>query len=189
MKLTIAIPTIQSRVEQFDKLFTFIAGQIYENNLSEFVELIYLCDNKEITIGEKRNRLVAMAKGDYLVMIDDDDNVHDNYVKWVYEALKENPDCVGYKELCVYAKGITKKSVFSKKYRQWQDNFGGFDFVRTPFYKSPLRIEIYKDHPFQNISFGEDHEFAKIIYHFLKAEVFIDEFMYIYQHNNTDHAS
>lgn len=51
------------------------------------VELVTLIDSGGMTIGEKRNRLVQAAKGEYLCGIDDDDTVSPNYVASIYPVL------------------------------------------------------------------------------------------------------
>ena len=57
-----------------------IYSQIGDLKAESKVEVIVICDNKEISIGEKRNRLYTAASGEFSVQIDDDDDVAGNYV-------------------------------------------------------------------------------------------------------------
>lgn len=185
--LSILIPTVVGREDKFRKLRTFIQHQIDYLNAYEQVEVLTLKDNKEMTIGEKRNRLFEMSSGIYSVQIDDDDSLHHEYVKMVLEAAKKGTDCIGYKELCVWSGKKVESSVFSKRYPEWKDNYDGFDHVRSPFYKCPIKTEICLQEKFKGIRFGEDHEWSKRIFPLIKSETFIDEFMYIYQHTPEEH--
>ena len=51
------------------------------------VELLYLMDNRRRPVGAKRNDMLAMAKGEYVSFIDDDDEVSVDYVQKIYRAI------------------------------------------------------------------------------------------------------
>lgn len=51
------------------------------------VELLYLLDNRRRPVGSKRNALLDAARGDYVVFIDDDDDVAPDYVRRIYSAI------------------------------------------------------------------------------------------------------
>jgi len=179
MILTIAVPTIKGRERQFRKLMTKLFRQQIPY-LNE-VELIHLTDNKEISIGEKRNKLYNMARGEYTVMIDDDDDICTGYVGKVIDALITNPDCVGYKEL-VNWKGSERGSIISLKSKEWSNPKpkNGIWYYRTPFFKVPIKTEICRKVGVKDMRHGEDHDFSKRMFPYLETEYFIDEYMYIY---------
>lgn len=186
MRLVIAIPTVEGRKEQFNQLKHHIQNQINEFGLRKEIEIISLCDNKEISIGAKRQKLYEMSEGEYTVMIDDDDWVPYNYCTTVYQALEECPDVVGYYEKCQIG-WQEKKSVFSTKYSRWGENIDGFDYVRSPFFKSPIKTELCLQTGVKDMRFGEDHDFAKRIYPLLKSEVLIPEYLYEYRYKHEPH--
>jgi glycosyltransferase involved in cell wall biosynthesis len=69
--LSILVPTVPSRVAtMFPKAIQAILGQITDH---KEVELLGLFDNKARTTGAKRNALLDIARGEYVVFIDDDD--------------------------------------------------------------------------------------------------------------------
>jgi hypothetical protein len=184
--LSILIPTVFERQESFNKLRAFINYQINEYDLNGQVEVLHLVDNKEMTIGEKRNKLYQMANGIYSWQIDDDDNIHHEALPLIIDELKaEDCDCVGYKELCIFDGKRVESSNFSIKYGGWADNVDGFNHVRTPFFKTPIKTRLCLQVPAPHTRFGEDHEFAMAIYPLLQKENYIDEFVYLYQYNST----
>ena len=67
----------------FDKLNEQIS------KFQDKVELLVLIDNKKRTLGAKRNEMIGLAKGEYVVFIDDDDLVSEDYVESILEAIKE----------------------------------------------------------------------------------------------------
>lgn len=183
MNLSICIPSVVGREKQLEELYGFIEDQ--SKGLS--VEIITDVDNKEVSIGFKRDRMYKRCVGKYAVQIDDDDWVSDNYVENVLDAIEDNPDCVGYKEHCLMD-GLTRYSSFSLKHEQWQQlkrpDKDGIIYYRTPFTKSPIKTEICKRVGVRNMRFAEDHDFAKRVYSQLRKEVFIDEIMYYYSANS-----
>jgi hypothetical protein len=186
--LSVLIPTVKERDEQFHRLKQYIFRQLVDHELTDIVEILHYRDNKEITIGEKRNTLYRRANGLYSMMVDDDDWLHPEAMPYIVDELKaEDCDCVGYKELCVFDGKRVESSNFSIKYGGWADNVDGFNHVRTPFFKTPIKTRLCLQCPIPSIRFGEDHEFAKAIYPLLQKENYIDEFIYHYIHNSTPH--
>ena len=179
IRLTIAIPTVLGREAEFNSLFNKIKVQA---NAFLDVEVISLKDNKEISIGQKRNNLYSMAKGLYTVQIDDDDSVPMDYVQKIMSAIEFDCDCIGYIESCVI-NGAQQYSKISLDYPEWQTLnpvSGGFNYTRTPFFKVPIKTSICKEIGVADMRFGEDHDFAKRIYPHLKDCYFINEVMYYY---------
>jgi glycosyltransferase involved in cell wall biosynthesis len=78
MLLSILIPTLESRKEEFHRLYEKLSNQIIGNSLADEVEILYLLDNREYSLGFKRNRLIEKAIGRFVAFIDDDDDVSDN---------------------------------------------------------------------------------------------------------------
>jgi len=186
--LSILIPTVLERSERFIRLKNFIDSQIKEYDLNGLVEVLFIQDNKELTIGEKRNRLYRMANGVYSWQIDDDDSIHHQAIPLIVDELMgEDCDCVGFKELCIFDGKRVESSNFSIKYGGWADNVDGFNHVRTPFFKTPIKTRLCLQCPVPPIRFGEDHAFAQAIYPLLQKENYIDDFIYWYLHNDSPH--
>lgn len=181
--LTIAIPSTWNRIVETSKLIEEFERQT--NGLKE-VEIISEFDNKEMTIGEKRELLLHKASGKYIVQWDSDDWVHPNGVSLILTALQHSPDCVGYKEKLVMDGVGGKKSNISKKYSHWQSNFDGFDYVRTIFNKSVVRRDLAILAGFPNVRWNEDEQFSIRLKPLLRREAYIDEFIYWYNYSSKE---
>jgi len=206
--LSILIPTVVGREDEFDRLHSTILSQIYGvtqcgdfiqsfivNDLGlqggkfdNLIELIWCIDDKAITIGEKRERLYKYSSGLYSWQIDDDDDIADNAIELILNAIKSNPEipCITFREKCMI-NGVYKSSNHSIRYSQWIDNQDGFDYVRSPFYKDVIRTDIAKSVPFPKIRYNEDEQWSKALYPLLTDEIHIDKELYHYIYNETNH--
>lgn len=180
--ITIAIPTVESRQLQFQILWNYLFNEIEKYKLQDQVELIFESDNKEISIGAKRQKLIDRAKGEYLVMIDDDDWVADQYLIDVLEACRSGADTIGYLEDCSFDYRKWKTSCISMKWEKWDSHVGGYDYVRTPYFKNPIKTSLCREVGCADMRWGEDDDFAKKIKPLIKTEVFINKKMYIYRY-------
>lgn len=190
--LSILIPTVVGREVEFNRLKTRINNIFLTNNIkSGTVECRVLIDNKELTVGEKRERLYAMAIGDYVWQIDDDDDISDDSIILILRAIKQKPDCITFQEKCVI-NGVEYRSNHSMLYDDWEGDGqrlfdDGFHYHRTPFMKSVIKATIAKKVPVPHLRYGEDHEWAKKLHQLLQTEVHIDSDIYFYQHTSSNH--
>lgn len=181
--LQILIPTVAGRDYEFDMLMRKIWAQ------TKFIDngIVYVdsyIDRKEMTIGEKRELLYQRSVCKYSWQIDDDDDISINSIGLILQAIKDgNVDCITFQEKCLM-NGNRYTCNHSIIYDDWRDNFDGYDFVRTPFYKDVIKTEIAKSIPFEHIRYGEDHAWSRAIKPHLKSEIHISEELYIYQHNS-----
>lgn len=179
--LTILIPTVVGREAEFDKLKGNIDLQCAILGGYDEVEILSLKDNKEITIGEKRERLYAMANGLFSWMIDDDDSISPDAIQNILAVIIDNPHipCITFRENCMM-NGEYKSSNHSIKYEKWADNFDGYDYVRCPFYKDVIRTDIAQSVPFEYVRYNEDEKFSMAIKPLLTDEAHIDKEIYFY---------
>jgi hypothetical protein len=185
--LTILIPTVVGREAEVDRLIGSIDLQCSILGGYDEVEVIQLKDNKEITIGEKRERLYKMANGLFSWQIDDDDAIAPDAIQTILAVIKDNPSipCITFRENCMM-NGEYKSSNHSIKYDRWYDNFDGYDYVRCPFYKDVIRTDIAKSVPFEYIRYNEDEKFSMAIKPLLTDEAHIDKEIYFYIYEPKD---
>ena len=100
MDLSILIATVPPRKKYLNKLLFKLQNQIMDNNLQDKIEIIVYEDDFEISLGEKKNKLYHSAKGKYVVSIDDDDDISDDYCKLICKVIElHNVDqiCIGHR--------------------------------------------------------------------------------------------
>jgi len=186
MLLSILIPTIVGREEKYEALKAEVTKQIADSPL---VEIVTAKDNKEQSIGSKRQLLLQMATGKYVVFIDDDDWIADNYVGSILKALAEYPniDSIGFRIECSGTKGRTAS--VSNIYDSWRDNHAGFDYVRTPYHKSPIKRDIALQIGYRDMRYAEDHDYSVRLKNskLVKSEFYIDDVMYYYRYTFEEH--
>jgi len=180
MILSILICTIPSRREMFQSLYGKIIGQISGCCAENEVEVLW-DENTNITTGRKRNFLVDLAKGTFIVFIDDDDEVSDDYVESIVNAIKENPqvDCIGMEGYITFDGGSRKEWSISIQHGHWHET--PTHYLRTPNHISPVRKDIAARCKFPEISYGEDMEYSKRVLPYCKREVYLNKCLYHYK--------
>lgn len=183
VKISILIPTIVGREKQYSELVTSLNKQYN----GEEVEILTLKDNREMSIGEKRNKLLEMAKGEWLCFIDDDDKVSDNYVSLLLTATKENCDCASLKG--EYSVDGVFDGIFehSLKYDRWETIEGAeIKYLRHPNHLNKIRSSIAKQFKFPEKNLSEDYDWSTELHKsgLLKTEHYIPETIYYYKFIN-----
>lgn len=177
--LSILIPTIVGRESQYFYLVNTLCSQ-YKGTK---VEIATLKDNKEMPVGEKRNKLYQMANGLYSFMPDDDDSVANNFIEQILLGIESGSDCITYFEQVNIDEEVSKSN-HSILYSGWHDNPlwpEGFKYARTPYFKDVIKTEIAKSIPVPEIRWNEDEQWSNALHPHLKNEFHINEFMYFYK--------
>lgn len=185
--LTVMIPTTIDRREMFVKLANEL--QYQRQGFSELVDIIWREDNKEISVGLKRQQLLEDAKGEWVVGFDSDDWPAPTYLIDIMTALTENPsvDHVGFIEDCDID-GQKSKSIFSIKHKSWGEQEQGYDQVRCANPKSVIRRTKALQVGYKDLRFGEDRIFSEAVTPLLESEVFINKPLYFYRHNSKENT-
>lgn len=184
-KLTILIPTLPSRLDTLKELLTELNYQIQ----SKPIQILYLGDNKSLKVGEKRNILKSLAKGEWITYIDDDDKVSEDYISSIIEAINENPS----KTVLCFQGNQTTGGVQDLPFRynvNYQRNFkkeidGKRWKVMIPDHLCVWRkSQIVEDFTLKNL--GEDHDWAKLMaFHYTdQDQVLIDKEIYHYRYDS-----
>jgi hypothetical protein len=95
MKLSILICSVQKRLHKFAQL----AEHLEKQAQNKPVEILWLGDNKSMTVGEKRNKLLSLAKGQYVCFVDDDDWVADDYIDELLKGTESGADVICFNAL------------------------------------------------------------------------------------------
>ena len=173
MKLSVLICTIPSRMTM---------GLIPEvcRQATKDVEVLWLGDNKSMSIGEKRNRLLSIATGDYVIFADDDDRVSSDFIQSLLAGIDKGCDVVVFKQVCSI-NGARGKEVFfdiRNKNKNFPDHY-----ERQPHHGMCIKRDIASQVPYLDINYGEDSDFGERINGLLKSQAKINKVLYYYDYN------
>lgn len=125
------------------------------------VQFLYLGDNKSMTVGEKRNHLMNVAKGKRIAFVDDDDQISDDYVDRLLEYCELDFDCVGIG--VKFTKDGLNPSDYDYSYKTNINTRVNGDRVygRMPNHLCLWKREIAMRCKFPTKNIGEDHVWAE----------------------------
>lgn len=183
IKLSILVLTVPRRLEVF--YVKLMKELIKQTEGKDDVEVLTLFDNKQRTVGQKRNDILNLAQGEYVVFIDDDDRIAEDYVSSILDCLYKNPDvdCVGFY-------GVLKKNddpeiigKFTMDYRKvneyiYENNIKLL--TNMPCHICVYRSVIAKKYKFPSQNFGEDSAWAIQTYNDIKQMITIPKILYYY---------
>lgn len=185
---SILICTLDSRVEKFSQLYLDLLKQIKDNKLQKKVEILFFKDNKKYSVGYKRNMLLHQSRGKYVCFVDDDDKVHENYIKMIYEKLKAKPDCLSLQGIITISGENPKKFIHSVAYKSFYEKGGVY--YRPPNHLNVIRRDIAIKFKFPEINYGEDSDWAMQICKsgLLKneAKITIPYYFYLFDNNQSE---
>lgn len=173
--LSILVPSLPERIGFLKELYE----QIMPQTIGKPVEVLVVTDNRTMSIGQKRQRLNEMAKGKYVVHVDDDDTILADYVDLLLERIRLdqfdviNFICMVHVEHespipCYYSKDFQYANL--PKYKLRKPN------SRCCFRKDIALMESYND-----FAYGEDDDWGERICPFIKRECIIDQVLYEYR--------
>jgi len=185
--LSICVCTILERKDMYISLSNKIMNQIHKvsKKYNYDVANLYTHANNHLDIGTKRNNLLNDVQGHYIVFIDDDDDISDDYVELIIDAIisNENVDCIGIKGIITTDNIETKKWEISKDFGSWYESNNVY--YRTPNHISPIKTELARlSGGFPPLKQGEDYQYSMNVLPLLKTEIKIDKEIYHYQYNS-----
>lgn len=181
MKLSILICHLPERKPLLDRLMDILTPQ-----LSNEVQVL-IHESKGMTIGEKRNYLLKLAKGDYVAFCDDDDKVSDNYVKLLTEGIDKGVDCcslMGEYTINGVFDGYFEHSIKYNAYRTVSRT--NVKYERYPNHLNCIKSSIAKQFKFPEKNHGEDTDWATQIHKsgLIKTEHYIPQVIYHYEYRS-----
>ncbi|HTA81770.1 MAG TPA: glycosyltransferase [Bacteroidia bacterium] len=176
MKLSILICSVKKRLTQF----AMLAGHLEKQAQNKPVEILWLGDNKTMSVGEKRNKLLSISEGDYVAFVDDDDWVADDYVDEILKGIEKKPDCVTFNAIYSTDEGETIPVEYSV------NNILNVDEpnkprLRVPNHLIPMKREFALATMFLEKNFGEDTDYGLRVRRLLKTEHKIEKPLYYYR--------
>lgn len=177
MRLSVLIASTPSRWDMtrqlYDKLSDMAEGKE--------IEILLFLDNKKRSIGHKRQALLEIAKGKFVMWCDSDDDLIS--LQEVYEATNLDVDVITFKALCKNEDGsvyIVDQGLGHEIEHTSNGNGGYADIKRPPFQNCAWRRERFNRFEFPDSNYGEDYEWLKQCYEVAKTEYKIDQVVYKY---------
>jgi GT2 family glycosyltransferase len=184
MKLSVLVCSTHNRYKTFlPKILDQLFGQLKYLTIDDQkdVEILTLIDNKTIMLGTKRNNLIDISKGEYVVFVDDDDRVAEDYLSSLLEATQSGADVITF-WVMVSLNGEEYKPCFYSK--DFTGNFNTSEsYHRLPNHIMCIRRELAETVLFKPILYGEDSDFSERLKPYLKTEHAIGKPLYYYDYN------
>lgn len=180
--LSILIPTLRSRAEKLSKQIDKLRYQ----SQNRPVQLLWLGDNKSVTVGEKRNMLLKCATGRYICFVDDDDQISDDYISIVLKAIESNKPVITFlgtqSDNGVEALDFKYSLAYGRNHKPKLD--GVYWKVMLPDHLCIWDRSIVVE-PFPNKQLGEDHAWAQeMTKHYSENDIHeINEYLYHYEYS------
>jgi GT2 family glycosyltransferase len=186
--LEILIPSVPERAEKLKALKANLMNQILASELDISIST-YVTESfvrGGLKIGNKRQHLVQNANAEYVVFIDDDDFVSDDYVSEIVKALESKPDVVTFNG------NITTDG---REHRRWEIKVGN-DYIeanniyyRPPNHMCPIKTEIAKFVGYNSdLSIEEDYDYCVRLKNsnLIKNSIHINKDLYHYDYKTTN---
>lgn len=176
--LTIAVCTMPSRMKTFVK----VTEELVKQADGKPVEVFCFLDNRKSNLSEKRNLVIAGAKGKYISFVDDDDQVEPDYVDSILKEIRNDPeaDCIVFDVMVHGYNPQPKLCKYGVEYIHWEAEDA---YYRKPNHIMAFRTEISRRHKYKKelSAIAEDTEWAdraskdivkqkrieKVLYHYL----------------------
>jgi glycosyltransferase involved in cell wall biosynthesis len=158
-----------------------LADKIAKQIGNQAVEHLILSDNRARSIGEKRQSLVDIANGEYIAFCDDDDDVSDNYVFELLQAIETKADVITFNQKAIY--NVLKSEVhFFIKNQDGQFNPGVMT-LRGPWHVCAWNRQKVKGCVFGYSNYGEDIVWCNQARKRIKTGHHIDKVLHTYIHD------
>jgi len=184
--LSILIPSVHTRWDNFaQKIQSQIFGQYNALGKADQdrVEILFVMDTKTIQLGDKRNEMVRLAKGEYVVFVDDDDRIEPDYITSLLAATASGADVITFHAKVSLDGNAPLLCRYSLKYAN--DANTGNEYHRIPNHICAVKRSLVLRTPFPSKLCGEDREYAKDLRPLLRTEHAIERVLYHYDYNRT----
>lgn len=165
---------------------TPVIDQLWKQAKGYPVEVIVLTDNRSMSIGRKRNQLIASAVGEYVVFVDDDDMVSDDYIVTILDAARSGADVLPFR--LDYIRNGKKHWTVHQSLHYTDMAVDPTQVYRRPIRNSPrhtcaVKRDIAERLPFADASYNEDSDWAQRLLEVAVTERVINKTLYFYRDN------
>jgi hypothetical protein len=180
---TLLIPTIPGREQQLQRLIRSIHDLRRHTCPDLRIAIVLGFDNREVSIGTKRQNMLQSAEGKYVSFIDDDDEVTSNYFEDAAACIAGNYDCMRLRGQ------ISRWTFTHSTANKLTDPMANeTTFLRPPNHLNVMKADIAKTIKFRDATSGEDLDWTIRLARtgFLRTEYQSDESRIHYIYNIGD---
>lgn len=176
---SVLIPSIPGREAMRAALIEKIQKQIDECGAN--VEILCLIDNRKRSVGEKRQALLDIARGEYVAFVDDDDDVLDGYVSRIVAASVTHPDVIVFDSFCTLDPDapVLVTHVVGTDDQQYST----FGFSRGAWHIHAWRRGLVEDARFPAVNYAEDIAWLEHVRPLITTSIRIEAALYHYRFN------
>lgn len=148
---SVLIPTIPGREGSLQRLIDSLHEKTRRICPSLRMEIRIGFDNREQSVGTKRDALLQSARGKYLAFIDDDDDITDAYIEDLWKTVEGNYSVMRLR-------GQIQQYTFTHSLaNKLTDNMArANEFLRPPNHLNPMMSDVAKLVRFKDAIRGED---------------------------------
>jgi len=167
---SILIPTIPGRADGLTRLTASIREKVARICPALRYEFRIEFDNKEMSIGMKRQKLLDSAKGKYLSFIDDDDEITDAYIEDLWATIQGGFHVMRLRGQMSEYPFVHSTEITTTSLMATHDEPALFQ--RPPNHLNPMLSDVAKFIRFKNAVYGEDLDWTLSLYRskFLETE-------------------
>lgn len=148
---SVLIATIAGRESSLNGLLSRIREKVARVAPTLRVQYLTYYDNRETSVGNKRQRLLETAYGKYMSFIDDDDDITDAYIEDLFNTITGN-----YHVMRLHGRIDSYKFIHSIENRITDTMATSEEFRRPPNHLNPMMTDVAKVIPFRNAIRAED---------------------------------
>lgn len=175
--MSICILSLFDRLDHLHNLLSLLYKQ--PAKYTSLIEILILSDNKVRAIGAKRNELLEMAKGEYIVFIDDDDDITEEYLDEIFKGINMGVDAIGIMGIYAPVVGTHKPFKCGNDYL-WEEKPDAY--YRPIQHICPIKTSIARMVPYHLVNYGEDKVFAEEVKHLIKSDYVSNIPIYLYKY-------
>jgi len=179
--LSVLVPSVASRrASHLPRILDQLYGQ--HEALPEAdrhrVEILTLVDAEGVDVGTKRNDMMRLARGEYVVFVDDDDRVSPEYLSRLLEATRVGADVISIEAEVTVNGGKPKRCRYSTEFER--DENTPHEYRRLPNHLCPVRRELALRTPFPTRQRAEDSAYSAALRPLLRSEHHVADVLYYY---------
>ena len=155
---SVLIPTVPWREQNLKRMLDSIHEKAKRIAPGMTYEIQLYFDNREASVGVKRQKLLQDARGKYMSFIDDDDEITDAYVEDVWALIQSRQDTMRLHGKVAEYSFVHSTAIGLNSYAATQDEPPILQ--RPPNHLNPMLTDIAKLASFKDAKRGEDMDWS-----------------------------